>query len=617
MSDLRSERVIPVPPIPLPQRNSVAVRERPMAVEASRPRHAHTLATLLAATRAFADELAARPNLGETAAPLDDLKCMAEMGLFTAPLPVTHGGLGLGLEAGSHITLLRILAAVGGGDLVLGRLYEGHVNALLQVAAYGTPQQIAAAAEDARGGLLFGVWNTGGREPLRLTEANGVFTFQGGKEFASGAAFVKRPIVTAELEGKGWQMTLPRMESPSVARAVKIDRGFWHPLGMEASESFAVDFSDATIPRESLIGRGGDFYRNPLFLGGAIRFAAVHAGAVLRLQRMFAESLERHGRGGDPYQIARLGEITLGAQEAVLWIERAAAVAEECLTISAGKLPTERMVETANMTRLAIERIATAMMPRVIAGVGAHGLLRPGRFERILRDLTMYLRQPAPDQALAEVGRAALRRSNLRADGAANGLWREAGFNGSLPATYFEKIYDQNLDPWDFEKSAYEAGKYGATVASLPREHYECGLEIGCSIGVLTRLLAPHCGSLLGLDVSDKALAAAAERCNDLPQVRFARRHIPQQTIEGEYDLIVVSEVAYYWQREDLDRAMTMIAEHQPAGGQLVLVHYTQLVPDYPLTGDEVHEAWLARPEWRRVGQSRAEKYRIDVLERR
>ncbi len=98
---------------------------------------------------------------------------------------------------------------------------------------------------------------------------------------------------------------------------------------------------------------------------------------------------------------------------------------------------------------------------------------------------------------------------------------------------------------------------------------------------------------------------------------RFARCQIPQQGIEGSYDLIVVSEVGYYLQREDLDRAMTMLAEHQPAGGHLLLVHYTPQVPDYPLTGDEVHEAWLARPEWRRLAQSCAEKYRIDVLERR
>ena len=582
-------------------------------------------AELLAATQHFADEIALRPNHGDVAAPLADLRRMGALGLLTAPLPVAHGGLGLGLEtgldtgveAGGHLTLLRLLAAIGGGDLVLGRLYEGHVNGLILIATYGTPQQVASAAQDAREGLLFGVWNTGAKELLRLEGGVSDFTFSGVKNFASGAAFVKRPIVTAEREGFGWQMTVPRMESPEVAERIVIDKQFWHPLGMEASESYGIDFTGAVIAKNDLIGGPGDFYREPLFRGGAIRFAAVHAGAVLRLHRMFAEWLDTGGRGGDPYQVARLGEVALGAQEAVLWIERAAAVAEEALSLRADKLATERMLEYANMTRLAIERIATAAMQRVVAGVGAHGLLQPHRFERILRNLTMYLRQPAPDQALAEVGRASLRKTNLRADGAGNGMWRSSKVEGSLPPAYFRQIYERNRDPWNFETSEYEAGKYARTLASLPCERYTSALEIGCSIGVLTKQLAPRCHALLSLDVSERALAVARERCAALLQVRFERMQVPHEMPDGLFDLIVISEVAYYWQREDLERAATLLANRQPVGGHLVLVHYTASVPDYPLTGDQVHDAWLARPEWRGIRQERGVGYRLDVLERR
>ncbi|WP_263382573.1 SAM-dependent methyltransferase [Granulicella arctica] len=572
---------------------------------------------LLAAAQQFADEVAARPNGGEVAAPLADLQSMAELGLLVAPLPLAYGGLGLGTEAGGHLILLRILAAIGGADLVLGRLYEGHANGLILVATFGTPQQIATAAQDARNGLLFGVWNTGAKELLRLEGGPSDYIFRGVKNFASGAMFVKRPIVTAEREGLGWQMTIPRMESTKVAGSVQFDPGFWHPLGMEGSESYGVTFTGATVTTNDLIGKPGDFYREPLFRGGAIRFAAVHAGAVLRLHRMFAEWLEAGGRGGDPYQVARLGEVALGAQEAVLWIERAAAIAEDGLSLDADKLNCERMLECANMTRLAIERVATAMMQRVVAGVGAHGLLRPSRFERIVRDLTMYLRQPAPDQALADVGRASLRKTNLRSDGAGNGMWRGHRTEGSLPPAYFRQIYERSRDPWGFETSEYEAGKYAVTLESLPRERYETALEIGCSIGVLTKRLAPRCNSLLSLDVSERALAAARERCKGLSQVRFARMQVPHEMPEGLFDLIVVSEVAYYWQREDLERAASLLAERQAAGSHLVLVHFTAPVPDYPLTGDEVHDAWLARSEWVGVRQERRAGYRLDVLERR
>ena len=581
-----------------------------------RAKNAITASGILDATRRFADELAAQPNHGNSVAPLSEFHRMSAMGLLIAPVPSRFGGLGLGTEPGGHLDLLRLLAAIGGGDLSLARLYEGHVNALILIASYGSSEQIARAAEDTRAGLVFGVWNTGTRDLLRLEGSGNALSFRGVKTFASGAAFVQRPIVTAELEGGGWQMVLPRMESPAVSRAVKLDRSFWHPLGMEASESYGIDFSGATVTQDDLIGAPGDFYCDPLFRGGAIRFAAAQAGAVLRLHRLFAEWLERGGRGDDPYQIARLGEVALGAQEAVLWIERAAAIAEQGLSIDADKLAAERMLECANMTRLAIERIATAMMPRIIAGVGAHGLLQPNRFERIVRDLTMYLRQPAPDQALAELGRASLRKTSLRAGGAGNGLWREKETKGSLPPAYFEHIYECSSDPWNFETSDYEAAKYRETIGSLPHERYGNALEVGCSIGVLTAQLAEHCDHLLSVDVSEHALEQARRRCAALPHVRFAHMQVPQEMPEGQFDLIVVSEVAYYWQSEDLDCTATLLAERQPPGGHLILVHYTPFVPDYPLTGDEVHDMWCARPEWRVVKQKRFERYRLALLER-
>ena len=363
-----------------------------------------------------AEELADAISLGydnerEPTAPRAELRLLADAGLLTAPLPVALGGHGFGTAPGGHLPLLRTLAAIGGADLALGRLYEGHVNGLILVNTFGTLAQRQEAADDAHAGLLFGVWNTGEGSPMRIEDTHTGPRLQGCKGFATGAALVQRPIVTAERHG--WQMTLPRMDSPQLTRAVTVDRSSWHPLGMERSESYTIDFTGAEISVTDLIGEPGDFYRDPLFRGGAIRFAAVQAGALVRLATMFADWLRMKGRGGDPYQLQRMGEISLAAQEAVLWMERAAAVAEACMQPESDResidpTSTARMVQCANMTRLAVERLATATMPKVIAGVGAHGLLKPQRFERLLRDLTMYLRQPNPDGTLADVGRSAL-----------------------------------------------------------------------------------------------------------------------------------------------------------------------------------------------------------------
>lgn len=370
-----------------------------------------------------ANALFAQADPRSEALPSAALRRLQAEGFYTAPLPSRYGGLGLGTEEGGHRPLLRCLAAFGGADLALGRLYEGHVNALILIDAFGTGEQRQQAADDAHAGKLFGVWNTGDRTPMSLEVGDGRFFLHGCKAFATGAGTVERPIVTAE--HRGWQMTLPRMELPAVAPHLRIDRSSWHPLGMQASESYTIDFGGATLQPGDLIGQPSDFYRDPLFRGGAIRFAAVQAGAVLRLAQCFSEWLEARGRGSDPYQIARRGEVELLAQTAALWVERAADVAEDCLWpgAAAGSCA-QQMVQCGNTTRLAVERAATAVMTHVTAGVGAHGLLQPERFARIVRDLTMYLRQPNPDGALADVGRAALA-------GASEGYWREPNSTAS------------------------------------------------------------------------------------------------------------------------------------------------------------------------------------------
>ena len=532
------------------------------------------LTALLANVRSFAEEVAHRPNLGLTAAPKHDIERCAEIGLLTAPLPIAQGGLGLGIDSGTHLTLLRVLAALGGGDLVLGRIYEGHVNGILLVQRYGSAEQVARLAEDVRCGMISGVWNTGRPEVLRLVAEVDSYRFEGEKTFATGVSFVQRPVVTAELIGRGWQMSLLRMEEMNA----RIDRSFWHPLGMESSESYGVDFSGGIVQSDQLIGAPGDFYLDPIFRGGAVRFAAVQAGAVMRLHAMFAEWLEGVGRGDDPYQVARLGEVAIAAQEAAMWVEKAAAVSEDSFYRTT-KPHADRMIEFANMMRVAIERLGTSMMQRAAAGVGAHGLLQPARFERVIRDLMMYLRQPAPDATLAAVGRSSLEKSHKRADGGTAGFWSDGGMEESLPAKYFERIYAHNRDPWNFESSDYEKTKYAATLASLPRERYRCALEVGCSIGVLTKILAERTDELLGLDISEKALAVARERCADLEQVTFACMRVPQEMPEGRFDLMVVSEVGYYWSHSDLDKAADELAARHEPGGHLVLVHLIEKFP--------------------------------------
>ena len=190
--------------------------------------------------------------------------------------------------------------------------------------------------------------------------------------------------------------------------------------------------------------------------------------------------------------------------------------------------------------------------------------------------------------------------------------------SGSLPPSYFEKMYAENPDPWHFETSEYEAEKYATTIAALPVSKYRSAFEIGGSIGVLTQKLAERCQSLLSIDVSKQAQARAKERCSHLPHIEFKIMQVPYQYPTRTFDLTVVSEVGYYWGKTDLPIAQKKIARHLEPGGHLLLVHWTPYVESYPMTGDEVHSAFLEQvgTHYRSLVAKRKERYRLNLLER-
>ena len=195
----------------------------------------------------------------------------------------------------------------------------------------------------------------------------------------------------------------------------------------------------------------------------------------------------------------------------------------------------------------------------------------------------------------------------------------------SLDAAYFERIYADSDDPWDFASSPYELDKYADTVASLPRQRYQRCFEIGCSVGVLSELLLERCEHLVGVDLNERALTAARTRNAghvSTRRARFERMMFPREQPVGHFDLVVVSEVAYYWAGQEFEQAQDLICDLLQPRGHLVLVHYTPTETDYPMTGDEVHDRFATRFAERpkrplqHLHGHRGSRYRLDVYER-
>lgn len=188
----------------------------------------------------------------------------------------------------------------------------------------------------------------------------------------------------------------------------------------------------------------------------------------------------------------------------------------------------------------------------------------------------------------------------------------------SLTTDFFEDLYKANPDPWQFKTSKYEAQKYEATLNALPHALYQSGFEIGGSIGILTEKLAQRCQYLLSVDVSKIAQDQARQRCQYFSNVDFEIMSIPQEFPKEYFDLIILSEVGYYWCWEDLSKAQTLILEHLQSKGHLLLVHWIVDAEDLPLTGDEVHDSFLklVPHQLNHLKSLGEEKYRLDLFEK-
>ena len=334
--------------------------------------------------------------------PAETFVKIAEAGLLSVPLPKEFGGSGLGLKSGKNLELLHLLKHFGYGNLVVGRVYEGHFNALLLLKLFASNEQIKKyAAEIISENKIFGVWNTEAGDGVKIQPLeNGKYRLTGAKIFATGVDYVERPIVNGALPDGGWQMCVVPMEKVRT----KVDASWWNPLGMKSTRSFRVDFTGVELDKSDLIGSAGDYYAQPWFSGGAIRFAAVQFGAAELLFDETRKYLRDLHRTTDLHQQTRIGEMAILVETGNLWLAGAAQQLDEYQENPSPEM-SDKFLAYTNMMRTAIEKICTNAMNICVKSIGARGLNKPFHFERIIRDLTIYLRQPAPDAALTSVGK--------------------------------------------------------------------------------------------------------------------------------------------------------------------------------------------------------------------
>jgi hypothetical protein len=193
-----------------------------------------------------------------------------------------------------------------------------------------------------------------------------------------------------------------------------------------------------------------------------------------------------------------------------------------------------------------------------------------------------------------------------------------AAMTASDDAEHFRRLYARSADPWAFRTSAYEQAKYRRTVSVLGERRFRSAFEPGCSIGVLTRMLATRCDALLAADIVEEPLLAARAGCADMPWVRFARLRIPNEWPAGSFDLIVLSEVLYFLAPCDIAAVAAHVCTALEPNGTVLSVNWRGRGDD-PCGGDEAAATFLGATEGalRVILRFHTAAYRLELLTRR
>lgn len=184
-----------------------------------------------------------------------------------------------------------------------------------------------------------------------------------------------------------------------------------------------------------------------------------------------------------------------------------------------------------------------------------------------------------------------------------------------LDQAYFDRIYENDDDPWSFESSWYERRKQALTMALLPKEHYASCFEPGCASGELTKLLSIRVDRVLGMELMPRIARRARTRLAGFTNVEVREGAIPDEWPVETFDLILLSEVVYYLNLEGLESAVESIGRTLAPGGHVVAVHYLGET-DYPLTGSQTHELLSAKLGYEVVSTLVEQKFAALVLQR-
>ena len=347
--------------------------------------------------------------------PADSIAAVHAAGLLTATAPVEQGGAGLGIGGSA-----RLLAALGEGDpsvaLISAMTLLTHLRQAQQPhwpeelykevlrASAERPTLLNAARVEpelgspARGGLPATV--------ARRTEAG--WSVNGRKRFVTGADGLSYFLVWAGTDEP--TQRIATFVVPGDTPGIEIHHD-WDQLGLRASGSHDVTFTDVQIPAENILNpveRGANAQQDNKGLAAlGVTVAAIYLGVAHAAQKAFHAFAHERVPANLGFPVARTDRFRDAAGE----IEVNLAGARQLLYSVAdqydrGEDPEPKTAQAARILAVRQANAAVALATRLL---GNPGLSRRIPLERHFRDIQFAaIHAPQDDIVLRQLGTAAL-----------------------------------------------------------------------------------------------------------------------------------------------------------------------------------------------------------------
>ena len=161
-------------------------------------------------------------------------------------------------------------------------------------------------------------------------------------------------------------------------------------------------------------------------------------------------------------------------------------------------------------------------------------------------------------------------------------LWHQIGY--AFDRTFktggrrheFEHKYAAHGDYFGYQTKPYELEKYRRTLACMKewRRGKTSALEIGCSVGVFTAMIANEFDHVTAVDIAREALALAEKQVAGAGDVAYVQSDLVSLDLGKRFDVVFCAEVLMYVREADAKRACAVLDAHLAPGG--IIIEVTQ-----------------------------------------